>query len=57
VVGFEGAIVHDTAKPNGTPRKLMKTEKIRALDWHPNIPLGQGLVSAYHWFLRSARAD
>jgi GDP-L-fucose synthase len=51
VVGFEGEIEHDTAKPDGTPRKLMSADKIRELGWAPKIGLRAGLASTYDWFL------
>ena len=50
VVGFEGEIVHDLSKPDGTPRKLMSAEKIRALGWKPRIALRDGVADAYHAF-------
>lgn len=51
VVGFEGELTKDLSKPDGTPRKLMSTDKIRALGWTPSIPLEEGLISAYQAFL------
>ena len=51
VVGFEGEIVRDTTKPDGTPRKLMSGEKLRALGWRPRIGLREGLADAYRAFL------
>jgi GDP-L-fucose synthase len=53
VVGFEGAIVHDLTKPDGTPRKLMSAEKIRAMGWAPGIGLAEGIDDAYQWYQRS----
>jgi len=53
VVGFEGDIVHDTSKPDGTPRKLMSGQKLQALGWKPAIELKEGLRSAYKAFLES----
>ena len=50
-VGFEGAIVKDTGKPDGTPRKLMSADKIRAMGWRPSIGLAEGIASTYRWFL------
>lgn len=50
VVGFEGDIVHDLTKPDGTPRKLMSADKIRGLGWAPQIGLREGLETAYAWF-------
>ena len=51
VVGFRGAIVRDTTKPDGTPRKLMSGDKIRALGWSPRIALREGIAQTYQWFL------
>lgn len=51
VVGFEGEITHDLSKPDGTPRKLMSGEKLRALGWRPAISLREGLTWAYRDFL------
>lgn len=50
VVGFEGKIVHDFSKPDGTPRKLMSASKLRKLGWRPAIDLRTGLESAYDWY-------
>jgi GDP-L-fucose synthase len=51
VVGFEGELVWDATKPDGTPRKLLDISKIRALGWQPTIPLRQGIAQTYEWFL------
>lgn len=51
VVGFNGDIVHDLTKPDGTPRKLMSADKIRALGWKPTIHLDDGIASTYATFL------
>jgi GDP-L-fucose synthase len=51
VVGFEGELTKDTSKPDGTPRKLMSADKIRATGWSPSISLREGLADAYAWFL------
>ncbi|MBK7372374.1 MAG: GDP-L-fucose synthase [Saprospiraceae bacterium] len=47
VVGFEGKIVYDIDKPDGTPRKLMDVSKINALGWSANIPLETGIEMVY----------
>jgi len=47
VVGYEGNIVHDTSKPDGTPRKLMDVSKINALGWKANIGLKEGIEAVY----------
>lgn len=56
VVGFKGEIVHDLTKPDGTPRKLMSSNKLRALGWRPKISLEDGLCSTYAWFAQHATA-
>jgi GDP-L-fucose synthase len=52
VVGFNGDIVWDSSKPDGTPRKLMDSAKLRALGWQPAIELEQGLKTTYDWFIQ-----
>ena len=51
VVGFEGRFVHDTSKPDGTPRKLLDVSRLKSLGWQPSIPLEDGIASTYRWFL------
>jgi GDP-L-fucose synthase len=51
VVGFEGEIVSDSTKPDGTPRKLLSIERLRSLGWSPRIELRDGLAGAYQWYL------
>jgi GDP-L-fucose synthase len=51
IVGFKGEIDCDATKPDGTPRKLMSTAKIRALGWQPKIGLQAGIAATYDWFL------
>ena len=54
IVGYDGAIVHDLTKPDGTPRKLMSADKLRALGWTPTIGLEDGVADAYRAFLEKA---
>ena len=56
IVGYDGAIVHDLTKPDGTPRKLMSADKLRALGWMPTIGLEDGVANAYRAFLDSGQA-
>ena len=56
VVGFYGVLTHDLSKPDGTPRKLMSADKIRALGWSPSISLHEGLAHAYECFKREVAA-
>ena len=51
VVGFEGKIVYDKSKPNGTPRKMMDATHIKELGWEPKIELEQGIRDFYNWYL------
>ena len=47
VVGYDGAIVYDSTKPDGTPRKLMDVSKLTSLGWKFSIPLEKGLELVY----------
>jgi len=47
VVGYQGNIVFDTSRPDGTPRKLLDVSKLTALGWHAETPLREGLAAAY----------
>ena len=51
VVGYEGKITFNIAKPNGTPRKLISSEKLSNLGWNSRIDLQSGLTSTYDWFI------
>ena len=51
VVGHSGDIVWDTAKPDGTPRKLMDVSKLKAAGWQAEIGLDEGVERTYQWFL------
>ena len=53
VVGFEGDIVFDRTKPDGTPRKLMDVQLLSRLGWNAKIDLSAGLVHAYEDFLKN----
>lgn len=50
IVGFDGEIIYDNTKPNGTPRKLMDATKIKALGWSPKIPLKDGISQIYEHY-------
>ena len=51
VVGFEGKIAHDLTKPDGTPRKLMNSDKLASMGWKPTTSLEEGLTETYKWYL------
>jgi GDP-L-fucose synthase len=56
VVGFSGEIVFDASKPDGTPRKLLNVDRMRALGWQAQISLREGIAKAYADFLTKAVA-
>ncbi|AOZ98517.1 GDP-L-fucose synthase family protein [Flavobacterium commune] len=47
IVGYEGEVIWDTSKPNGTPRKLMDVSKINQMGWKATIPLEKGIAKVY----------
>jgi GDP-L-fucose synthase len=51
VVAFEGEVLWDTSKPDGTPRKLMDSTRMHNLGWKPKVHLEEGIRSAYAWYL------
>jgi GDP-L-fucose synthase len=53
VVGFDGEIVRDLSKPDGTPRKLMSGDRLRELGWAPKVDLREGIAKSYAWFLEN----
>ena len=55
-VGFEGRLEFDASKPDGTPRKLVDTTRLRQIGWEPSIPLRQGIEGVYRWFLDNHEA-
>jgi GDP-L-fucose synthase len=58
IVGFDGDIVQDTSKPDGTPRKLMDVTRLTRLGWQARIPLRQGIEETYRWYVgQSAGAE
>ncbi|NOW45618.1 GDP-L-fucose synthase [Novosphingobium sp. SG751A] len=52
VIGYDGEIVHDLSKPDGTPRKLMDSTRLHNLGWKPKIALKDGIADAYSHFLQ-----
>jgi len=56
VVGFQGEIVYDASKPDGTPRKLVDTSKINGLGWQAKTTLPEGIENTYRWFLDNVRS-
>jgi GDP-L-fucose synthase len=57
VTGFEGKLVFDTSKPDGTPRKLMDSSRLRALGWRPKTSLDDGIRQVYRWFVQTKASE
>jgi len=53
VTGFEGSINYDTSKPDGAPRKLMDSSRLKSLGWQPQYELKEGLTNTYQWFVEN----
>ncbi len=53
VTGFDGDIEYDPSRPDGTPRKMLDSGKLRALGWQPQIDLKSGVRKTYDWFLNN----
>ncbi len=51
IVGYRGELIFDPTKPDGTPRKLMDSSRLRGMGWAPTIRLTEGIEMAYGWFL------
>lgn len=52
-IGFEGELLFDKSKPDGTPRKLTDVTKLHQLGWHHQIELKEGVQDAYQWYLEN----
>jgi GDP-L-fucose synthase len=57
IVEFKGELRFDVSKPDGTPRKLLDSGRLRGLGWKPRIALAEGIEQAYRAFLESASAE
>jgi GDP-L-fucose synthase len=54
-VGFTGELVFDSAKPDGTPRKLLDVTRVRQLGWQAKIALKDGIGQVYRWYEEEVR--
>lgn len=52
IIGYQGSILHDLSKPDGTPRKLMSNSRLASMGWKPSITLRDGIALAYNDFIR-----
>ena len=57
IVGYTGEIIHNTSKPDGTPKKLMNIDKISALGWKPKISLEEGIKRVYSQYKIDQKCD
>ena len=53
IVGYDGDIVWDTSKPDGTPRKLLDISKIKSFGWKPRTKLTDGIEHVYRWYVKN----
>ena len=53
IIQFQGKIVYDTSKPDGTPRKLLDVSKLNSLGWKAKTSLKNGIELSYKWFLEN----
>lgn len=55
IVGFQGVLMFNTSKPDGTMRKLTDVSKLNNLGWKHSVELNEGVRSIYNWYLSSSR--
>jgi GDP-L-fucose synthase len=53
IVGFNGKIIYDSSRPDGTPRKLMDVSRINNLGWKYKTTLNVGIEKSYSWFINN----
>jgi GDP-L-fucose synthase len=56
IVGFDGEIIYDSTKPDGTPRKLMDVSRLHNLGWSHKTSLEEGIKKTYTWFVDQLKA-
>lgn len=57
VVGYKGRVEWDLTKPDGAPRKLLDSTRMRSLGWRPSITLREGLSLTYQWYVRNIGSE
>ena len=53
IVGYQGQIVYDSSKPDGTPRKLLDVSRINNLGWRAETDLFEGILKTYEWYINN----
>lgn len=56
IVGFEGKLLFDSSKPDGTPRKLLDVSRMKALGWQPTTSLSGGILRTYEFYLKNLKS-
>jgi GDP-L-fucose synthase len=51
IIGYKGSIEWDRSQPNGAPRKLLDSGRLRAFGWKPKIEFEEGIKNTYQWYL------
>jgi GDP-L-fucose synthase len=57
IVGYRGKFAFDTTKPDGTPRKVLDSSRLRSMGWVPTIGLANGIRDTYEWFLANIATE
>ncbi|HXX53848.1 MAG TPA: NAD-dependent epimerase/dehydratase family protein, partial [Thermodesulfovibrionales bacterium] len=52
IVGYEGNIIYDASKPDGTPRKLLDVSRLHSLGWIAKTGLREGIAKTYEWYIK-----
>jgi GDP-L-fucose synthase len=53
VIGYEGEVIFDSSKPDGTPQKLLDISRLNTVGWKANISLKEGIKLTYQWFCKN----
>jgi GDP-L-fucose synthase len=56
IIGYDGPVHWDSSRPDGTPRKLLDSSRIRATGWSPRITLEDGIRSVYEWYREASES-
>lgn len=57
VVGYQGEIVNDITKPDGTPRKLLNVDRLHSTGWKHKVELKEGIEKVYRWYLENIKGE
>ena len=53
IVGYKGSILWDSSKPDGAPRKLLDSQRLRSFGWEPKVDFQQGIKETYQWYIEN----